>query len=117
MITAVVMIVTTAAAATGLMWGAPSGLRIVLVASALGGLLAWDLADLNQRLRLAAASDDVSAIKRHHLVWLGLTAGVGLLLTTAAMLIPLHFSFAWTVLLALVAVLGMAWLVAWLYRV
>jgi len=116
MIAAIGLVITAAAAAVGLVFGAPSGLRIILIAAALGGLLAWDLTGLNRRLRLAAASDDLSTIRRHHLVWLGLTIGAGLLLTTAAMLIPLHFSFAWTVFLVLVAILGMAHLVSRLYR-
>ncbi len=142
------LVLTAAAAAAGLLLGAPSGWMIV---GALGGLLAWDLTDLDRRLRFAAPvpdvtrrspshagptkipvrglaagdaglsgdgspADDVSTIRRRHLAWLGLTAGAGLLLTTAAMLIPLHFSFALTVLLTLAAVLGMTRLVSWLYR-
>jgi len=116
MIAAAGLLVTAAAAAAVLMLEAPAGVRIILIAGALGGLVAWDLAGLSRRLRLAAASDDVSAIRRRHLVWLGLTAGAGLLLTGGAMLIPLHFSFGWTVVLTLVAILGMARLVSWLFR-
>ena len=107
------LVVTAAAAAAGLILGAPSGW---MIAGALGGLLAWDLADLDRRLGLADSIDDLSTIRRRHLTWLGLTAGTGLLLTSAAMLIPLHFSFALTVFLALAAVLGMARLVSWLHR-
>jgi hypothetical protein len=61
-------------------------------------------------------TDDLSSIRRRHLVWLGFAVGAGLLLTTAARLIPLHFSFAWTVFLTLIAILGMTRLVSWLYR-
>jgi|GEM_PF-543595 len=107
------LVVSAAAAAAGLLLGAPSGWMIV---GALGGLLAWDLTDLDQRLRLADSTDDLSTIGRRHLAWLGLTAGLGLLLTAAAMLIPLRFSFALTVFLAFAAVLGMTRLVSWLYR-
>jgi hypothetical protein len=112
-IAALGLVVTAAAAAAGLMLGAPSGL---MIAGALVGLLAWDLTDLGRRLRLAGPGDDVPAIRRHHLVWLGLTAGAGLLLTIGALLIPLHFSFGWTALLTLVAILGIARLVSWLFR-
>jgi len=77
-----------------------------MIAAALVGLLAWDLADLQGRLRLAGPDDDVPTIRRRHLIWLGPTAGAGLLLTAGAMLIPLRFSFGWTVLLTLVAILG-----------
>jgi hypothetical protein len=87
-----------------------------MVVGASGGLLAWDLTDLDRRLRLADSTDDLSTIRRRHLVWLGLAAGIGLLLAAAAMLIPLRFSFALTVFLALAAVLGMTRLVSWLHR-
>ncbi len=116
MIAAVGLVVMAAAAAVGLILGAPSSLRIILIAGALGGLLIWDLTDLNRRLRLAAAGDDLSTIKRRHLAWLGLAAGAGLLLTGGAMLIPLHVSFGWTVVLALVVILGMARLISWLHQ-
>ena len=107
------LVIAAAAAAAGFLLGAPSGW---MIAGALGGLLAWDLTDLDRRLGLADTADDLSTIKRRHLTWLGLTAGVSLLLTTAAMLIPLRFSFALTVFLAFAAVLGMTRLVAWLYQ-
>jgi len=107
------LVVVAAAAAAGLLLGAPSGWMVV---GASGGLLAWDLTDLDRRLRLADSTDDLSTIRRRHLVWLGLAAGIGLLLAAAAMLIPLRFSFALTVFLALAAVLGMTRLVSWLHR-
>jgi hypothetical protein len=132
------LVVTAAAAAAGLILGAPSGW---MIAGALGGLLAWDLTDLGRRLRFATEgspgaqaeratsvphadwpanrgglTDDLSTIRRRHLVWLGLAVGAGLLLTTAAMLIPLRFSFAWIVFLTLIAIMGMTRLVSWLYR-
>jgi len=107
------LVITAAAAAAGFLLGAPSGWMIV---GALGGLLAWDLTDLDRRLGFAGSADDLSTIKRRHLAWLGLAAATGLMLATAAVLIPLHFSFALTVLLALAAVLGLARLVSWLYQ-
>jgi hypothetical protein len=116
MIWALALVISAVAAAAGLMLEMPSGLRITLIAAVLGGLLAWDLTGLNRRLRLAAASDDLSTIRRRHLAWLGLAVGTGLLLSIAAMLIPLHFSFAWTAILALAAILGMAQLVSRLLR-
>jgi len=116
MIAALGLVITAAAAAVGLILEAPGGLSIILVAVAVGGLLAWDLTDFSRRLRLAATSDDLSAIRRHHLVSLGLTVGAGLLLTCATMLIPLHFSFAWTVFLALMAILAMAQLASRHFR-
>lgn len=116
MIAAVALVALAAAAAAGLMLEAPAGLKILLIAGALGGLLAWDLAGLNRRLKLAAASDDLSAIRRRHLAWLGLAAGTGLLLASGAMLIPVQVSFGWIVVLALVVILGMAKLVSWLHQ-
>jgi len=116
MIWALGLVISAMAAAAGLMLGVPSSLRITLIAVALGGLLAWDLTGLRRRLRLAAAGDDLSIIRRRHLAWLGLAVGAGLLLTIAAMLIPLHFSFAWTTFLALAAILAMAQLVSRLLR-
>ncbi len=107
------LVITAIAATAGLMLGAPSGWMVVV---ALAGLLAWDLNSLHRRLSLAAPGDGVAAIRSRHLIWLGLTAVAGLLLTAGAMLIPLHFSLAWIAVLAFVAILGMAQLVAWLHH-
>ena len=101
--------VSAAGLALGLPWG-------WMIAGAAGGLLAWDLAEFDHRLGLAAPSDDRRAIERRHLAWLGLTVGFGLVLAVVAGLIRLRLSFGWAALLALVAALATARLVSWLRR-
>ena len=102
----------TAAAAAGGVWlGLPAGW---MVAAAVAGLLGWDLAGFRQRLALAASTDDLPALTRRHLLSVGLTASIGLALAAAALLVDLRIPLGWTMLLALLAVLGVARLVSWL---
>ena len=67
MIGALALLITAVAGATGMMLGAPKGLMIAI---ALGGLLAWDLADMNRRQRFAAgdslchAADATAVVRR-----------------------------------------------------
>ena len=87
-----------------------------MISGALGGLLAWDLADFMRRLRFAHASDDIRTLERRHLTRLTIVAVVGLSLASIAMLVRLEFTFEWMMLLTLVGVLGVTQLVAWLRR-
>jgi len=77
-----------------------------LLAAALAGLLAWDLAAFAQRLRLAAPQDDVTSLERSHLVRLSVVALAGLVLCLGALYLPAKISFGWSLLLVLVGVWG-----------
>jgi hypothetical protein len=105
--------VTAAAAAAGLGLGVTSGW---MIAGAVGGLLAWDLAEFDHRLCSAAPTDDRRALEGRHLAWLSLAVGLGLLLAVAAGLVRLRLSFGWVALLALAGALGTARLASWLRR-
>jgi len=87
-----------------------------MIAGALGGLLAWDLTDFMRRLRFAPLTDDVRALERRHLTRVTIVAIIGVLLASIAMLVRLEFTLEWMMLLALVVVLGVTQLVAWLRR-
>ena len=87
-----------------------------MIAGALGGLLAWDLTDFMRRLRFAPATDDIRGLERRHLTRVTIVAIIGALLASTAMLVRLEFTLEWMMLLALVVVLGVTQLVAWLRR-
>jgi hypothetical protein len=87
-----------------------------MISGALGGLMAWDLTDFMRRLRFAPLMDDVRGLERRHLTRLTIVAFVGVSLASIAMFVRLEFTFAWGVVLTLVAVLGVTQLVAWLRR-
>jgi hypothetical protein len=107
------LILTAAAAGGGLLLGLPASW---LLPGALGGLLAWDLAAFEGRLRLADPADDLAGLERRHLAWLLPTAAVGLLLSSAAATFRMQISFGWLLLLALIAAVGLMRLVSWLFR-
>lgn len=105
--------VTTAAAAIGLRLGLAPGL---MLGGTVAGLLAWDLAGTERRLQLAAPTDDTAVLARRHLAWLALVAGAGLCLAMVALVIHWQLSFAWTIVLVIIVILGTARLISWLKR-
>jgi hypothetical protein len=109
----IAILLTVALAGFGLWIELPSGW---MIAGALGGLLAWDLTEFMRRLRFAHISDDKRGLERRHLTRVTIVAFVGLLLASIAMLVRLEFTLEWMMLLALVGVLGVTQLVAWLRK-
>ena len=87
-----------------------------MIAGALGGLLAWDLSEFIRRMDGAFETDDLPGMQRRHLARLTIVALIGLLLASISMLVRLEFTLEWMMLLALVGVLGITQLVAWLRR-
>jgi len=87
-----------------------------MIAGALGGLLAWDLSDFMRRLQFVHITDDKRGLERRHLTRVTIVALAGLLLASIAMLVRLEFTLEWMMLLALIGVLGVTQLVAWLRR-
>lgn len=87
-----------------------------MIAGALGGLLAWDLSEFMRRIEFAPDAEDLPGMERRHVARLTLVAFLGLLLASIAMLVRVEFTFEWMMLLALVAVLGLTQLVAWLRK-
>jgi len=99
------------AAAVGILLDLPAFLMIL---GALSGLMAWDLVAFHQRLSFAAPTDNTMTLERRHLYWLSLAALSGLILSTIAGMIDLQLSFFLTVLLVLIAVMGVVQLFSWL---
>jgi len=87
-----------------------------MIAGALGALLAWDLSEFLRRLKVAPKTDDLRGMQRRHLARLTIVALTGLLLASISMLVRLEFTLEWMMLLAVVGVLGITQLVAWLRR-
>jgi len=87
-----------------------------MISSALGGLMAWDLADFMRRLRFVTLGEDVHGLERRHLTRLTIVAVAGSTLASMAMYARVGFTFAWGIVLTLIAVLGLTQLVAWLRR-
>jgi len=87
-----------------------------MIAGALGGLLAWDLSDFMRRLQFVHFTDDKRGLERRHLIRVTIVAMIGMLLASISILVRLEFTLEWMMLLALVGVLGVTQLVAWLRR-
>lgn len=87
-----------------------------MISGALGGLMAWDLADFKRRLRFVPAGDDIRGLERRHLARLTIVAVAGAILASIAIYARVGFTFEWGIVLTLIAVLGLTQLVAWLRR-
>jgi hypothetical protein len=84
--------------------------------AAVGGLLAWDLADFSQRLSYAAPSDDVAGMERRHLARVGIVAVLGGLLGLIAFVVRIRLPFEVVVGLVILAVLGLTRLITTLRK-
>jgi hypothetical protein len=87
-----------------------------MLAGAIGGLMAWDLADFMRRHHSVSRSDDLHGLQRRHLARLTIVAALGLTLASTALAVRLEFTFEWIVVLTLVAILGISQMIAWLRR-
>lgn len=72
-----------------------------------GALLAWDLAPFQRRMAAMGRVQEREAVERQHLARLGLVTGLGLLLALLALGIELRLTFLPTLLLGLLAVIGL----------
>jgi len=84
-----------------------------MFAGAIGSLLAWDLTYFQYRLRFVAAEEERRTMERRHFVRVTGVALLGFLLASLAMAIKLQFNFQWSLLLAVVAILGVTQLIRW----
>ena len=87
-----------------------------LISAALLALLAWDLGDFADRLRLAAIGDDVAGIERRHYLRLAAVTLTGAALMAAALNLRVQFSFEWSVILVLLGIWGIGRVVRWLLQ-
>jgi len=87
-----------------------------MMLGAIGGLLAWDLADFSVRLSYAAPSDDVAGMQRRHLARVGIVAVLGGLLGFIAFVVRIQLPFEVVAGLVILTVLGLARLITTLRR-
>ena len=93
------------------------GLPVVLMfASAVFALLAWDLGEFHHRRKLAAKEDETHTLTLAHLTRLGIALTVGIIAALLALTNNINFSFEWGALLLLAGALGIAMLVGRLRR-
>jgi hypothetical protein len=83
-----------------------------MLAGAVGALIAWDLADFNQRIEHASTEDDVPGLTRRHLLRISIVTIGGLVLSLFSMLARLKFSFEWVTFLTILAAIGIVQLVS-----
>jgi len=107
------LFISTIAAALGLWFGFTPGW---MFAGGIFALVAWDMTDFRQRLRGMAKDDDTSGIERRHLARISLLAFIGMVFASVSMLVRVQFTFEWSALLVIVALLGLGQLVGWLRR-
>jgi len=89
---------------------------VFLISGALLGLLAWDLSEFHNRLRMASPEDDTASLEKRHLLRLFAIALVGGCLCTFALIIHLNPSFEWMVILVFFTVWGIGRMVDWLLK-
>ena len=107
------LFVFTVIAAFGLWFGFVPGW---LFAGGIFALFAWDMTDFRQRLLGMASDDNMHGIERRHLARVSLLSLVGMALASITMLLRVQFTFEWSVLLVIVALLGLGQLVGWFRR-
>jgi len=109
----IALFLATVLAALGLWFGFTPGW---MFAGGVFALVAWDMTDFRQRLRGMADDDDTRGLERRHLARISLLAFIGLAFASVAMLVRVQFTFEWSALLVIVALLGLGQLVAWFRR-
>ena len=109
----IALFLVTVLAALGLWFGFTPGW---MFAGGVFALVAWDMTDFRQRLRGMADDDDTRGLERRHLARISLLAFIGLAFASVAMLVRVQFTFEWSALLVIVALLGLGQLVGWFRR-
>ena len=109
----VALLLATILSALGLWYGFIPGW---MFAGGIFALFAWDMTDFRQRLRGMANDNETRGLERRHLARISLLAFIGLGLASIAMLVRVQFTFEWSALLVIVALLGLGQLVGWLKR-
>jgi hypothetical protein len=81
---------------------------VILLMGALFSLPAWDLADFDSRLRLAAPEDETGRLELDHLLRLVLVTAIGGLLAFAATNLHVRLTFEWMVVMMLFVTWGLS---------
>ena len=83
----------------------------LMLAALMCTLAAWDLDEFSRRLVLAPVEDNPLQLERQHLYRLGLVLGLGLGLNLLSQLIRIESGFEWSLVLAVLAFVGISTLV------
>lgn len=86
---------------------------IWMLAAGITALLAWDISNLWFRMLVLENEDRIQA-ERSHLFRLGLAGTIGAALGAGPLLLSTHLTFQWGVFLAIIAFIGISFLVRWL---
>jgi hypothetical protein len=100
-------------AAFGVWQNMPPGWMLLAAA---GALVGWDLNQFESRLRSAKRTDNEAALIQAHVRRLLIVAATGLALSEIALGVQVEFSFGWTLLLGLLAMLGLSRAIGFLRR-
>jgi hypothetical protein len=109
----VALFLATVLAALGLWFGFIPGW---MFAGGIFALVAWDMTDFRHRLRGMADDDDTRGLERRHLARISLLALIGMVFASISMRVRVQFTFEWSVLLVIVALLGLGQLIGWFRR-
>jgi hypothetical protein len=109
----VLLFIFIAAAVVGFFSGVPALMLLIGTVLTLG---AWDLDHFTQRLNRVDRVDFDTGLGRAHLARLGLVETAALLVGLVPLLIRLQIGFWWILLLALLAVIGLTRVVAFVRR-
>lgn len=109
------MILTVFLLAGGLgpLFGAPAWVMLVAMVATLG---AWDLDHFLLRLSGIEQVDYSTGLGRSHLTRLAMVEGLGFLAGLLALTIQVSIPFGWSMLLVLLAVIGIRWLIGYVRR-
>lgn len=89
---------------------------IWMLAGAVGALVTWDLSDFLNRIQKAAPEDEVPDLARRHLLRLAIVTALGLGFSLVSTLFRPRVSFEWMTFLAILAALGVAFLLGRIRR-
>jgi hypothetical protein len=87
-----------------------------LISGILAALVAWDQEHLSRRIKSAGRIDAQSMLIKKHWIRLGWLCLAGLLLVGLTYLIQVEFTFGLAVVLAILAVIGLSQVIAFLRR-
>ena len=105
------LVVSTVAAAAGLLLGLGAGW---MLAGLVAALAAWDLHHFSHTLEGVPRVEGARSLERRHLQRLLIAVGLGALLAVVALGVDVTLSFGFVLLLGLVAILGLSQAVAYL---
>ncbi|MDO8755589.1 MAG: hypothetical protein Q7J80_16970, partial [Anaerolineales bacterium] len=87
-----------------------------MFSGAVFSLFAWGMTDFRQKLKFMTSREDIKGMERRHIARLYILVSAGLILASIMMSMRAQFSFACSVLLGFVILLGLLQLLVWFRR-